>query len=117
MPLTTSLEIATKAMQERIAKESYTPKELKMEQIHYLKTWSEFFRGIKSGAKTFELRKNDRGFKVGDRLMLQEWLPNLEKYTGEAELRKVTYVLEGGKFGLEEGYCILGIAEVTEGRF
>lgn len=43
--------------------------------IHNLKTWPEYFRAVRNREKTFELRFNDRDFKVGDVLLLQEFNP------------------------------------------
>lgn len=37
---------------------------------HQLKIKSEYLEAIISGVKTFEIRKNDRDFKVGDRVTL-----------------------------------------------
>ena len=74
---------------------------------HELKTWSEYFQAVLNGSKTFEVRKNDRSFKVGDLLLLREW-DNIE-YTGDTALFKITYILQGGNFGIEAGYCVLGI--------
>ena len=59
------------------------------------------------GKKTFELRKNDRGFALGDILTLKEF--SGDKYTGKEVNKLVTYILTGGKYGLEDGYVILGI--------
>lgn len=42
---------------------------------HDLKTWTEYFQAVKSGDKTFEIRENDRNFKVGDVLLLREFIP------------------------------------------
>lgn len=39
-------------------------------KIHELKLDTEYFDDVKSGLKTFEIRKNDRDFKVGDVLAL-----------------------------------------------
>ena len=73
---------------------------------HKLKCESEFYQVIKTGLQNFEFRKNDRGFKVGDDLILVETTDGIP--TGQ-ELRAltVTYILYGGKFGLPEGYCIM----------
>ncbi|MCX7610250.1 MAG: DUF3850 domain-containing protein [Ignavibacterium sp.] len=38
--------------------------------VHKLKIYPEFFKEVCSGKKTFEIRKNDRGFQVGDILLL-----------------------------------------------
>lgn len=32
--------------------------------IHYIKTEQDYFRSVQDGRKKFELRKNDRDFKV-----------------------------------------------------
>ncbi|MFT8735673.1 MAG: DUF3850 domain-containing protein [Lentilactobacillus hilgardii] len=39
-------------------------------KIHELKLDTEYFDDVKSGLKTFEIRKNDRDFKDGDVLAL-----------------------------------------------
>ena len=38
---------------------------------HDLKIWPEFFDAVASGAKPFDLRKNDRNYHVGDTLLLR----------------------------------------------
>lgn len=74
--------------------------------VHELKVLPKYYDFIDKGIKKFELRKNDRGFKVGDKLWLREW--ERGKYTERYITTEVTYILYGGKYGLAEGYCILG---------
>jgi hypothetical protein len=57
--------------------------------------------------QNYELRKNDRDFKMGDKLLLKEYDPKTSKYSGNYVLRSVDYIMYGGKFGLSEGYCIM----------
>lgn len=76
---------------------------------HNLKIWSEYFLLILSGEKKFEIRKNDRNFKVGDTLILREWNNTLSDYTGAFLTAKIKYILYGGQFGIEEGYCVMSI--------
>ena len=77
---------------------------------HELKVWIEFFPAIFERDKTFELRKNDRKFKVGDELFLREWNPKKNEYTGNFCYRNVDYILNGGQFGLQEGFVIMSIS-------
>lgn len=78
--------------------------------IHELKTWPQYFNQIASGRKRFEVRRADRNFQIGDILFLKEWDPGTDNYTGRFFKRYVTYILEGGSFGIERGYCILSLS-------
>jgi ASC-1-like (ASCH) protein len=77
--------------------------------VHDLKTWIPYFDEIKTGKKTFEVRKNDRNFQTGDKLLLQEYDQEKKVYTGREVCVEVTYILLGGNFGIDSGFCILGI--------
>lgn len=79
---------------------------------HALKTWPQYYEAISKGIKTFEARKNDRDFKVGDVLELNEWDPKTEEITGRVLFRKVSYILYGPAFGVEEGHCIMSLITV-----
>ena len=83
---------------------------------HVLKSWPEFFEPIFKEAKNFELRKNDRHYKVGDVLVLREWEPTRNEYSGRKCTRTVIYRLDGigpggitPLHGLSQGYCVLGL--------
>lgn len=74
--------------------------------VHKLKIKTQYFEDVKNGRKTFELRKNDRDFKVGDTLLLEEYNGG---YTGRFIKVIITYLLKGGNYGLDKDYVILGI--------
>jgi hypothetical protein len=80
---------------------------------HELKTWPRFFEAVVSGAKPFEVRRNDRDFKVGDRLVLREWNEKAG-YTGQMCQQEVTYVLAGGPPFVTPGYVVLGLRPLQE---
>ena len=61
---------------------------------HTKKVWPEYFQKILEGKKTYELRLADRECKEGDILVLKEWNPKNEKYTGRKIERRVAYVLK-----------------------
>ena len=73
---------------------------------HELKTYPKYFQETIEGNKPFEIRKNDRGFQVGDVLILKEW-DNI-KYSGREIGAVVRYVLRDF-IGLQEGYVALGL--------
>lgn len=73
-------------------------------KVHELKTWPEFFEPIAKMEKTFELRKDDREFHVGDVLHLREWSPS-GGYMGREMAKRVTYLLGGG-VGWGVGMCV-----------
>lgn len=77
--------------------------------IHYLKTWAVFYADVLNGSKTFEVRKDDRGFVVGDILHLQEFNPVTESFTGRTCARRISYILPGGQFGIAQGFVVMGI--------
>jgi hypothetical protein len=60
--------------------------------IHELKCWPEYFQPLFDGTKNFEMRKNDRNFKVGDDVLLREWSPIRKEYTGRSVERNITYI-------------------------
>lgn len=82
--------------------------------IHTLKTWPVPFKAVWTGKKTFELRKNDRGYQVGDILSLQEYDPYKDKFSGRSMMVSVDYVLQDKVFGLTEGFCCMSISINTK---
>lgn len=77
---------------------------------HALKTVPPFFKDIVEGNKTFEIRKNDRLFKVGDKLLLQEYLPKEQKYSGQEWEGEITYIL-GNPDYCKKGFVTMGIKQ------
>ena len=58
------------------------------------KIWPAAFDAILERKKKFELRLADFECKPGDTLLLEEWDPKLEHYTGRKIQKRVTYVLK-----------------------
>ena len=72
---------------------------------HQIKLKAEFFDDAVAGRKSFELRKNDRNYKEGDVLEMEEVKDG--KKTGRKCSKRIVYMMENFE-GLEDGYCILG---------
>lgn len=75
--------------------------------VHCLKTLPLYFERVWSLEKQFEVRKDDRGFQTGDKLILFEWDKEHE-YTGRKIECTIKYILKGFE-GLTNGYVALGI--------
>ncbi|MCL6548898.1 MAG: DUF3850 domain-containing protein [Alicyclobacillus sp.] len=86
-----------------------------MGTTHELKCWPEYFEPLLKGEKTVELRRDDRGFQVGDMLFLREYDPVSERYTGRTCTRIITHVLRGGPW-LADGYVALSLANGRMGE-
>lgn len=78
-----------------------------MKNVEELKVLPIYFKELITGNKTFEIRKNDRDYKVGLKLILFEFENNT--FTGRSIEKTVTYVLKGGEYGLHKDYVVLGI--------
>jgi hypothetical protein len=77
---------------------------------HDLKIYPRYFKAVAEGKKTFEIRKNDRGFFAGDLVVLHEY--DGEAYTGRSILKKITYLTD---YAQEDGYVVFSIADVERG--
>lgn len=76
-------------------------------RVHRLKIWPSFFKEVKEERKPWELRRMDRDYRVDDALVLAEWDPETESFTGQTVIREISHVFTGGRFGLARGFCIL----------
>ena len=76
---------------------------------HELKIWPQYFDLVRRGRKPFEVRRNDRGFKEWDTLILEEFDPNAKVYTGSTLTCIVTCVVSGDDFGIASGFVVMGI--------
>ena len=91
-------------------------------RYHRLKTLPPYFERVQSGQKTFEIRKNDRDFQVGDILELEYYNPNEPicvgyNYNALSMIKaEVKYILNGGKFGLDADYCIMAIEILNQNK-
>lgn len=99
---------------------------------HQLKLEADFFHEVSSGRKNFECRKDDRGFKEGDELLLLAWDPIYKCYVQYGKWNnpmkaetdddaawieaKVKYILRGEKYGVMKGCCCMAIDVISYGN-
>lgn len=75
--------------------------------VHHLKSWPEYFEAQWDCSKQFELRHNDRGYEVGDELLIHEWTPGVCTFTRRVLHLSVNHVLHGGVFDLPGHICVM----------
>lgn len=81
--------------------------------IHEVKIYPKYFAEVQSGTKTFEYRKDDRGYRVGDIVKLMEYNPEANIYTGNSLEAEITYILKG-ELNIPTGYAIMSINRLQE---
>ena len=82
---------------------------------HHLKTWPVYFDAVARGEKTFEGRRDDRGFQNGDIVVLQrtyEDSPWSVEYPKRELTFRIGFVLHGGSFGIADGWCVFSLLPV-----
>ena len=80
-----------------------------MKKVHELKIMPKYFDAVTSGEKTFEVRKKDRDFKVGDCVILSEF--DGKEFTGRGCVREITYILDDPEY-CKDGYVVFGMRDV-----
>lgn len=81
-----------------------------LRRSHELKIWPSCFAAVEAGQKPFDVRQDDRHYEIGDALLLREYEPETEQYTGHSTTRWISYLLRGGTFGIEAGWCVMGFS-------
>lgn len=94
-------------------------------KVHELKLDDKYFNDVQDGSKTFEIRKNDRDFQVGDLLALSRYkdgsycyynffskFNNSDIHGADTLLMLVTYVTD---YEQKDGYVVMGISPYQTG--
>ena len=86
-------------------------------KIHVLKLHEKYYFDSLTNCKTFEIRKNDRDFKVGDILKLVRVINSGGDgrlyVTSQAHYKQITYILDNPEY-LQDGYVCLGLQPIPE---
>ncbi|MFZ2619561.1 MAG: DUF3850 domain-containing protein [Alphaproteobacteria bacterium] len=83
---------------------------------HILKSEPHQFEPTRLGLKLHDLRRNDdRNFAVGDTVVLREFLPDQQRYTGREVEATITYITSAQNHcvlspeALHPSYCVLSL--------
>jgi hypothetical protein len=78
-------------------------------KTHWIKILPKHFYAVFTGHKTFEIQKDDRGYKVGHLIILQRWDPEAPpEEPARSIVAQIVYVTDFPE-GLKPGYVALGI--------
>lgn len=72
---------------------------------HRLKIQKQYFQPVVKGIKKFEIRKNDRNFKVGDTVVLEE-IDSAKQFTGNCFSARITYITD---YQQKDNYVVFGL--------
>lgn len=83
-------------------------------KLHILKIRPCYFYYVHEGFKNFEIRKDDRGYEVGDLIHFVN--VSGEDYTyATNNVFQITYILRDAlEFGLNKDYCILSLKKLGD---
>ncbi len=84
-----------------------------METTHEVKILTQFYNRVFTEQKTFEIRKNDRDYQVGDILLMREFDPEKREYINHSQpiSARIVYM---SAFEQKEGFVVLGIKYIPE---
>jgi hypothetical protein len=90
-------------------------------RTHVLKTVAVYWDAMASGDKTFDVRRDDRGFQKGDLVELHRLNEEYNKTQVETNwdgkpknvlVRRIRWILTGGQFGIQPGYVVLQLEPI-----
>lgn len=80
---------------------------------HELKCHPHFFAAIAAGKKTFEIRRNDRDYRIGDMLNLREYDPTFGHTGRRLSGLEIVYIMQAEDFpAILPGFIIMGLRGV-----
>jgi hypothetical protein len=97
--------------------------ETTLRPAHSLKVWPPYFEHLLDGRKRFDVRFNDRHFKVGDGILFHEYVPadqgksRTDYFTGRKLLMRIRYIFKprpdiDADRGLVPGYVVLDLERI-----
>lgn len=86
-------------------------------KVHDLKIWPEQYQKVINGHLSFQYRENDRNYQMGDVLILSEWNPKMNEFTGRKIGARVKYVFDEMTSGdvpvhIAPGFCVMSIKPI-----
>ncbi len=80
---------------------------------HELRIGPEYYERVQDGSKTFEIRRNERGYHEGQVVMLREWqregFEGGRRYSGREHVARIGYVAE---YKQQPGYVVFSLSSI-----
>lgn len=76
---------------------------------HTVRAHPDSFQPMWDGLQTFDVRENDRDYKVDDSYQVMEFDPAVEKYTGRMLGASLSFILQG-KYGLPPNIVVMTLS-------
>lgn len=90
-------------------------------KTHYLKCHVVPFQAVVDGIKKAELRHNDRDYQQGDGMVLQEWDPVLQRYSGRQVEAVISHMIDVDQWNTpampKTGMVVLSLHDARFGHF
>lgn len=87
-------------------------------QVHALKSWPASFEAVLNRRKRYEWRLDDghplRDYQVDDMLLLQEWNPDTDEFSGRSLIAVIQHITRGGEYNLPEGSIVMDIEVILD---
>lgn len=80
---------------------------------HYIKTIKPHFENVWSGAKTFEIRVNDRNYQVGDTCVLMEYDKEADLLVGREIEVYITHIITEYEL-IYMGVCVFSFVKLKQ---
>src|SRR5699024_985182 len=92
----------------RVVRKNMNLNRVQLKQNHNIKIKPEYIKEVAKGKKTIEIRKNDRNYQVGDKIILMEF--DGQTYTGNEIVAEITYITD---YEQKKGYVVFAFVKFS----
>lgn len=82
-------------------------------KTHVIKCDPAPFEAVQRGLKRHEVRVNDRDYKTGDHVVMEEFDRQTKTYSGRSIEAVIEWLTPGGSYGLPVDLCVFTIHKIA----